>query len=104
MAKRAADTYRSARREAWKAIPSADRPTWAEHNRAALTPAFGIGSARKPGIMSPFNRSWHPRYWLTKGAKERARHAGKPDGAMHAVPPIHLRNAQAIAASKAVAS
>lgn len=34
------------------------------------------------------------------GAKERARHAGKPDGVMHAVPPIHLRNAQAIAASK----
>ena len=34
------------------------------------------------------------------GAKERARHAGKPDGVMHAVPPIHLRNAAALAASK----
>lgn len=38
------------------------------------------------------------RYMPHIGAKERARHAGKPDGVMHAAPPIHLRNAQAIAA------
>lgn len=38
------------------------------------------------------------------GAKERARHAGKPDGMMHAVPPIHLRNASKRKPRKAVAS
>jgi len=32
MAKRAAITYRSVRREAWRAIPAAERPTWAQFN------------------------------------------------------------------------
>ena len=45
-------------------------------------------------------RSGTSRYMPHIGAKERARHAGKPDGVMHAVPPIHLRNAAALAASK----
>lgn len=53
-------------------------------------------------------RPKHSRYMPHIGAKERARHAGKPDGVMHAAPPIHLRNTQAIAAKprtrKAVAS
>ena len=40
------------------------------------------------------------RYMPHIGTKERARHAGKPDGAMHAVPPIHLRNAQASKAKR----
>lgn len=34
------------------------------------------------------------------GAKERARHVGKPDGAMHGLPPIHVANAMARAARK----
>ena len=85
MAKRTADTYRSARRNAWRAIPSGIRPSWAEYN----------GSTNEPRIMSPFNRSWHPRYWLTQGTKERARHAGRPDGAMHGSLPVHERNTQA---------
>lgn len=46
-------------------------------------------------------RPKHSRYVPHIGAKERARHAGEPDGVMHAAPPIHLRNTQAIAASKA---
>ena len=85
MAKRTADTYRSARREAWKALPRADRASWAEYN----------GSTNEPGIMSPVGSNWHNRYHLTAGKKERARHAGRPDGAMHGPLPLHERNTQA---------
>lgn len=59
------------------------------------------GAARRRGY-STLGRSYdaRSRYMPHIGAKERARHAGKPDGVMHAVPPIHLRNAAALAASK----
>jgi hypothetical protein len=44
MAKRAAATYRSARREAWKALPRAERPTWAEYNQSPIGRKSGRGN------------------------------------------------------------
>lgn len=35
------------------------------------------------------------KYMPHLGKKEHARHAGRPDGVMHSVGPIHERNAQA---------
>lgn len=42
-------------------------------------------AARPTAYRSPRGRLPHI------GAKERARHAGKPDGAMHGLPPLHRK-------------
>lgn len=51
--------YRVARRNAWKAIPSIDRPTWAEFNGGFKTSGHDIveGQQRRPdGLRTVIHR------------------------------------------------
>ena len=113
MAKRAADTYRSARREAWKALPRADRPSWPEYNQSPIgrRPGKGRGKGKPHPAVAELGRhhlqmiggfrvrrnqpARGKNYGNFGGTREIARHAGRPDGAMHGPLPIHERNAQA---------
>ena len=46
---RRADTFRSARRAAWRAIPASIRPAWADYNNSPIGPKSGKGhSSGKP--------------------------------------------------------
>lgn len=70
---RSALTYRAARRQEWRNIPAATRPSWVDFN--GKMPKYDIGSARKPGRfdMTPNGIDW--RFYGNR-TKERARHAG----------------------------
>lgn len=110
--KRAADTYRSARRAAWKAIPKAERPSWAEHNNSPSGARSGRGNgggklhpamselARhglRPigGFRTRYGNPTGEFYGNGGGKRESRRHAHRSDGPMHGPMPIHERNEQA---------
>ena len=77
---RAHHTYRSERRNDWRKL---DGVTWLEHNaKAPGADPWHIGSIQKPRRPVTYHLR-ASRYMPHIGAKERARHAGKPEGAMH---------------------
>lgn len=50
--------------------------------------ALYLGSPRRPDRHRSISAQDRSRYMPHIGAKERARHAGKPDGPMHKLPPL----------------
>lgn len=102
---RPAASYRGARRNGFhndRALSDYAIGTWAENNTSA---PFSIGSAREPTkvLDGRAYRSIRTARYMSPSAKERARHADKPDGEMtDAYLTVRSNHAKRLEAAKVV--